>query len=390
MLNLIKNNTWVVFLLLLSVAAMLLDHFHNKFDLVDFEVYHRTALRIIKGEPIYGLEEDGFYLYKYAPAASLLFLLFALIPFFTAQYFYWAFLSLVLVWGLNHLLTSYKQIDKLWVPLLGFALTFWTHVAKEHYLGQVNLLLTVGFVLILKLYLEDKKMWSALLLALSIFMKPFGLIFLPFFLLKRDFITIGYTMVSLLIVGALPFLFYTSWQEFIGLYSGWFHELAVELGKKQHLFAPKNHTIFSVIARYLMLDNLLTTPLSEKIYQFVVLGGLAGGFLYFMKRNQDLVLQFFMVCAVIPLLAFTSDNAFIYTFPLVVYMFIHFKTLATSIKVLLILGCFFIGGNIYDLLGKELFITIRAASPYAFGTVFLLLSAFVFGIKNNKLPKIVS
>lgn len=377
------NNKWIYLIILLSIVNLLVQHLHNKFDLVDFEVYYRTALRMLNSEPIYAIEADGHFIYKYSPVAAILFLPFIVFPFEAAQYLYWILVTISMINGL-YLLLKLNKPKKYTLSIAGFILVYATHISAEQTLGQVNILLAILYILILKLYTDSKKSVSAILLALSIFIKPFGLIFLPYFALQKEYKLVGKIVITSLILSCLPYLFYSNISDFTDLYQSWHIELGKELKKKQILFAPANHTIFSVIARNLIPQSILAGKIVAKnIFQMTILISIGITFFLFIKKSKNIVLHFFMLSATIPILAFTSANAFIYVFPLTVLLFSNYDFLPKWSKIFLITGSVFIGGNIYELWGQELFHIIDDASPYTFGTIFTIVAAIIYGVRNE-------
>ena len=69
-----KRHFWLLPLLLFSLISLAGDVINERFDLVDFEVYFRTAGRMLDGSELYRIESDGHFVYKYAPSAALYFL----------------------------------------------------------------------------------------------------------------------------------------------------------------------------------------------------------------------------------------------------------------------------------------------------------------------------
>ena len=98
---------------------------------------------------------------------------------------------------------------------------------------------------------------------------------------------------------------------------------------------------------------------------------------YFRRPVPERALRLYIILiAIIPLLAFTSYNAFIFTLPLIIYLLFRFGELNILFKIILIISCVFIGGNIYDLAGKDLFNYLWSISIYSWGTIGLLLTLF--------------
>jgi hypothetical protein len=160
------------------------------------------------------------------------------------------------------------------------------------------------------------------------------------------------------------------------LYQSWQNELAVELSAKQNLLADANHTIFSVVARYTPIKFMLTTALSQKIYQLIVLVLIGIGFLFFslrQRKKEATLNEFSFLIALIPLLAFTSENAFIFELPVIIILTYHFKLLSLIQKALFITGCVLIGANIYDIVGSEISAFFISISIYTFGAILFMV-----------------
>ncbi len=207
------------------------------------------------------------------------------------------------------------------------------HIHREWHLGQVNLLLLGIYTIMLESLIYKNRLTTAFWLAFSLFIKPFGLIFYPYLILKKRYAEVFYSFAFILVLGLLPFLFYPSVAEFKHLYGSWFQELAIELRMKQDLLANANHTIFSVVARYTPLYYVLTSAWVIKIYQLGVLATMGIIILYYIKigdnepKNTAAEVSFLIAC--IPLLAFTSENAFLFTAPCIILLLSRINQFAT-------------------------------------------------------------
>jgi hypothetical protein len=385
-----KKYIWLIPLILFSLISLFGDYINGRFDLVDFEVYFRTAERMLEGAEIYRIDSDGHFVYKYAPSAALYFLPFLPLGFAISKVLFWLVLTAALAWGLSvlaHLIGAEKADKTINITLFFSILAVVPHIHLEWHLGQVNMLLMVLFVASMKAYLENQQKTLGILLGASLFVKPFALIFLPYLLFKKRFSALAYTIVATLIIGFLPFVFYPSWPAFTGLYISWITELQIEMSSKQALFADANHTIFSVLARYTPFQYTLIDNLYQKIYQLIILGIMGLAFLKYMQlgkgKPKAAIGELAMLTAWIPILAFTSQNAFIYTLPLIVYLLFNFSELAAWAKALLVLGCFLIGINMHDIVGDKLYWALMQGSIYTFGSMMLMVVAFYLRIRNS-------
>jgi len=392
-----SNYKWLLFLVLLSYGSLASEFINHRFEMADLEVYYKTAWRMIEGEGIYrDVESDPYehYVYKYSPPAAILFMPLATAGFPAARHIYWALLTFIFGSVLYNMKTIFNRPflrkENVTFSLILATLVVGTHFFRELHLGQVNLLLLGIYIYALFLYLSGKHAGFGALLAVSIFIKPFGLIFLPLLIVRRRFREVLWFVGWSVVLFFLPLFFYHDPGTFKGLYVSWFNEMAIELGNKQSFLEPGNHTIFAVLVRYSPLRWVQMGETGKLIYQLVILGGIAFLILWFLFRRRipgGEARIFIALTAMIPLLAFTSYNAFIFTLPLVVFLMLNFRGMKPAWKVVFITSCLLIGANIYDLTGRQLFDFLWEISVYTWGTAGLLLVMFgnwsAFPLRNK-------
>lgn len=377
-----KNKNWVGFILVFSALAFFAEWLNDSFKLLDFEVYYRTASRILNGEELYRIYADDYYIFKYAPSSGIYFIPFVLFNLATAKIVYWIFLTITLLTGFNflHKLQPSFSFSKSKLIILSF-LPVLMHTHLEFRLGQVNMLLMFLYVLFYFFLNARKNFTAGILLAMSIFIKPFGLIFLPYLILKKEYQTVGFFGLTFFVIVLLPFIFYPEISLFTKLHLSYFNELKIELSNKQDLLAGANHTIFSVLARLTPLQFILTSAIAKSIYQFLILGILGFGFLGLMmheKSKNDSLLHISLLIALIPLLAFTSDNAFVFQLPLVMWLMNNYGAFSKMQKVIFVSACVMIGGNIYDLVTPQVHHFLADISIYSIGSILLIALALRF------------
>ena len=381
-----KNYVWILFLLLVSAGSFSAELINSRMDMRDLEVYYRAADRLTEGGELYRAVEDNpweHYVYKYAPPAAMLFIPFLPLGIPLSKIIYWILLSFILgtvLYNLKRLLSPKTASNRrVATSLLLGIIIVGTHFFRELHLGQVNLLLLGIYIFALCLLQKEKPMGFAALIAVSIFIKPFGLIFLPLLIIMGRFRELLYFTGFTILMILLPMLFYADSNTYFELYVSWYRELTTELGAKQDLFSAGNHTIFSILARYSPLGLLPIEGSGRHIFQLGVMLSLALLLLWFYFRRPvpERALRLYIVLiAIIPLLAFTSYNAFIFTLPLIIYLLFRFGELNILFKIILIISCVFIGANIYDLAGKDLYNYLWSISIYSWGTIGLLLTLF--------------
>ncbi len=374
----------------LMIIFMFAEMKNHRFLQTDFEVYYRAAGRLFQGENLYRPVEDGHFHYKYSPVAAVFFLPFSLASFPAARVLYWLFLSGATLFCFYLSLTLIKpdfkkspeQVNRL---LLVAGLILGLHVQQELHLGQVNQLLLLSYVLMFYLFLKGKTIPAAILWAAGIFLKPFGFIFLPYFLIKRRYGIIAYFVAALVLFSFVPLVFYGA-HDLIGQNQHWFRELEIELSHKQNLLAAGNHTLFSVMARFTPLRYLHFTSSVARIYQITGLILLGSLMLYTLRRGRSIpqsnVLEFAFLTSLIPLLAFTSSNAFIFTELAVLLILFNFDRLHSVFKYLAAGGFIALGINMHDLVGDRIFQYLEGISLVAWGAIAALVVLLFLRIKE--------
>jgi len=373
---------------------------NHRFWLSDFEVYYKAAQRISASKNLYGYPEDDHYVFKYSPTSALLFIPFTIFKFEIAKYVYWLFLTFLICTAFYLSLKMVKPAllqagNKKAINAIVFSatVTLALHFLRELHLGQVNYLLLFIYTFACYSFISGKWKLASTLLAISIFIKPFAILFIPYFVIKKKYKEVLVLVIAIVVCAILPLLFYRSVDMTISQYQLWFNELTIELSHKQSLLADANHTIFSVLARYTPLGFLLISAFIGKVYQLSILAILAILVYCFvsMKPKSDssdqngyfTAIDFALLVALIPLLAFTSENAFIYTQFLVIVVLCNFKKLRLYEKIMAVIGFLFVGGNFAELTGKKLSQALDNWSLVSVGTIILLCLLFV--LRKRKL-----
>ncbi|MDO8736366.1 MAG: glycosyltransferase family 87 protein [Thermoleophilia bacterium] len=375
------------------LAGLLLMEFTNRYNggiwLRDFQVFHRAGGRVLSGEELFRPVRDGYYSYKYSPTAAILFIPFSLIPFEAAEVVYWLFVSgLVLVGLYLSLMLIYPEFRSADPARLGFLLaitvmTLGVHIWSELTLGQVNYLLLVMYIAIAWLFTQSKPALLAFIWALSIFIKPFGLILLPYFVFKKRYREIGYFFGFSALLFISPAVFYGG--HFLDLQRSWISAMTLELGNKADLLQPGNHTLVAVLAQYSHVGIFEPGSVYLIVYKTMVL--LLVGLLAFLvvRRGSGIqhaeALDFAFILALAPLLSYTSNNAFVLAELGIILLLFNFGKLKAWEKVMAACGCLLIGGNFYNQLpyewGERFFAFYDSISLLTIGTILLLITIFM-------------
>ena len=177
-------------------------------DMSDFGVCYRNAQRILAGETLYRIS-DGHMQFKYAPASALFYSWLTLFPKPVAKVI-WYYVELLLLAGIFWI--GYRIIPRrvkgAWFVIgLGFAVLA-KMIGREIELGQVNLFLILLLLLMSASFLKKNEPATGVLWAVSILFKPYALVFLPYFILKKRWKTLACGTGALLAGLALPILNY--------------------------------------------------------------------------------------------------------------------------------------------------------------------------------------
>ena len=176
----------------------------------------------------------------------------------------------------------------------------------------------------------------------------------------------------------------------------WINELKIELSHKQGLLNYSNHTIFSVIARYSPLKYVEFNETTSRIYQMTLLIIIGISVIWFMKINDSIknieqqkfnsILEISLLVSIIPLLAFTSENAFIFSQLLVFAVLLNFQLLNKLEKITAVLSFILIGGNFSELIGSDLSQRIDNLSLISVGVILLIVLLFKIRTRTKITP----
>lgn len=209
-------SVYLIFILL--TGYMIIHIFNGRFSLYDFEVYYRAAERIALGQNLYQIPDDGHYIFKYSPVSALFFIPLKWFPLATAKIIYWMISSLafcyvlVLFYRIGSLGNTVIRAGRKNLLYMISFICLGAFFELELHLGQVNIFILLLLVLSAFFSLKNRPLLSGLLLSLSLFLKPFGLILLVYYLYRMKFREVLYFLLFTVILFFLPLVFYGSLQ----------------------------------------------------------------------------------------------------------------------------------------------------------------------------------
>jgi hypothetical protein len=182
----------------------------------NYVIFKQSFHHLTEKKDLYGLyPEEHWDLYKYSPTFALLFSIFAFLPNFLGLFLWNSANALILFLAIK-LVPQLRTKDKayiLWFVLIELM----TSMQNEQSNGLMAGLIILSFVFLEK----NKYLWAALFIALTIFIKLFGIVAFSLFLLYPKRIkSIGYSLWWIAILAMLP-LIVVSFSQLRLLYSSW-------------------------------------------------------------------------------------------------------------------------------------------------------------------------
>jgi hypothetical protein len=385
----IKSNPYFsVSLIFILLMGYLIIHISNgRFTLFDFEVYYRAAERLISGQNLYKIVEDGHYIFKYSPVSAIYFIPLSLLPPVAAKIIYWTFSTLafcvvlLLFYKMGDRDSSSLSIGRQNILILISFLCLGAFFELELHLGQVNIFILLLLVLSAVFSFKNRSVTGGLLLALSVFLKPFGLILLAYYIYRMKARVVLYFLIFSLILFFIPLIFYGSFEIFIEQNRLWIQEIIAELGNKQDLLSKGNNTAFSVLVRYTPLRWVNWTSGATLVFQMVLLLVISGLFLLLRKvagSYEGLVpVELALVLCLIPLLAYTNRNLYIFNGMVSALLLIRYQSLHRVFKYIFIMGILISSFNIIEIWGDTITYKLEDWSFITLGTMLIWIALYI-------------
>lgn len=209
-----SQRRWTILWVLLAISFFLLFAHRAWFiPETDYVAYYQAGFRALQGENLYRYESTPF---KYLPGVAYLFIPFSILPFQISKFIFFVLSYLIGIW-------IYRQVYKRY----GHGITLLTFVAMIRFHNydflnsQVNHLL-LGFLIFFLWYRKSYPVIGSSFFAILTCFKVMPVLVLPILLLQRqlkDFLTVGFSLLVLLLVPLLTF------HEGIQVYSNWYELL---------------------------------------------------------------------------------------------------------------------------------------------------------------------
>jgi alpha-1,2-mannosyltransferase len=326
-------------------------------------------------------------MFKYLPSSAFLYLPLSYLPLDLAKgiwYFVTIFCSLALIRISFSLIPSSTEKPK-WLMILP-PLILIKYFFREIDLGQINTLVTL--TLLIMIWFLDRQssdksvkedIYAGLLWGLAVALKPYALIFLPYFLLKGKWRAVwgGTFMLS----GALliPSLYYGIKGNFIVLRE-WISTLSQSTPTL--LTTWDNISIIAFFNKWtghsdlsLILTVIVLSVLAISVFLLIVLGK---------RTEKPIVLEGSILLILIPLVSPLGWDYNLLMSTLGLMIIVHYFPYYSKIwRILLVLNFLIIFFSVYDIIGKDLYSTFMSLSITTLN--FLLLIGYLAFLRHKKL-----
>ncbi len=354
-------------LLTAALAASLFVVARMKRDYVDFEVYQTAGQRALDAAPLYRTE-DLHYQFKYLPAFAVAMIPFARVPPEMAKGIWFA-LSIGLLIGFVHRSMLLLPERRHSLQVIGWvtALLIGKFVVKELTNGQTNVLL--GWLLITGLLAAQngRRLVAGALVGLAVFVKPYAIAVLPWFLFAYGVGTVG---VSAAVIAAgllLPAVFY-GWSGNLHLLAGWFQ--TVTSTTSETLLFGENISFATMWAKWLGPG-----PLATQLAATTGLLSLTGVALVMRWRQRVSApdyLELGLLLLLVPVLSPQGwDYVLLLGTPVIALLVDRWLDLAPAWRVLVVSSFAVTSLTIFDVVGRNLYGRVLHSSIETVGVIAL-------------------
>ncbi len=374
------RNILIIIILLLSF--LLIYQIWVRKDMSDFGVCYRGGERIREGETLYRID-DGHMQYKYSPGSGVFFSYFSLFPYEVAK-FLWYFLELFLLYLIlvvSYDLQALKKKKKALVILFSFLILL-KFLAREIELGQANILIAFSLMMVLLAVLKESDLGAGFFWGFSLLFKPYALVFLPYFILKKKLKLIA-SGVGITILGLLsPVIFYGV-EGSVTVFKEWQQSLSQSTG-----VLLDSYDNASLHAFFLKIFPGESRELAW-IFIAVIIFLLGCTFLWMMyvgKREQlkrPEVLEFAYLLILIPMLSPLGwYYNYLYSFLAVIFLLASISRFPSIMRYILIVNLVIVGASLREITGKEIFRFYTQNSLIVLNHLIVLFYLFYSRIKK--------
>jgi hypothetical protein len=376
------------FLLILLAFIIFLSLFLLKVreHMIDFEVNYKAGKRLRTGESLYQVE-DRHFMFKYLPSSALLYLPLSFLPLDAAKAI-WYFLVAICLCSLVYVSNKILHLEeKKPVYLFIFPpLILSKFFLRELHLGQINALVTVILLFMIWFLIPEKKAlplhretYAGLLWGLATALKPYALIFLPYFLLKKKWKTVLSGLGFLLLTLLVPSVFY-GFRGNMNLLKEWISTLS--RSTPALLNSQDNISIIALFMKWtenqnisLLLSGLVISLLAILVLTVILIGR---------KIDRASVLECSILLILIPLISPLGwDYTLLMSVLGVTIVILNFYGYSKLWRGILVLNLFIITFSLFDVMGRDLYAMFMSWSVITIN--FVILLGFLMYLRFRKI-----
>jgi hypothetical protein len=357
---------YVLAIVLASVVAYSVAR--HKRDFWDFEVYRTAGIRAVHAEQLYRAD-DGHYQFKYWPAFAFVASPFGLIPNEAGKMVWFGLAVACLVFVLQRsldLLPDRRQSARI---LVGFTLLITTKfVVKELVNGQTNLLMLALALSAFAAGQRNRPWLAGLYIGLATIAKPYALILAPWVAVSfgaSALVSVGLAVIAALVLPALEY----GWHGNLLLLRDWY--ATVTSTTAPNLMFAENISYGTTWAKWIGIGtnaSILTAISSVAI--------LAVAVWIWWKRTPVRVpgyLELGVLLMMVPLISPQGwDYVLIIALPAYMCLLDRLGTLSTAWRLATLVGIFLTSFTVFDVVGRNLYIWMMAASVVSVGATMLI------------------
>ena len=355
--------------------------------MADFEVNYRAGARLAAGETLYRTA-DSHWQFKYSPFSALVYLPLSALPLAPAKAVWFALVALAIgamILLAGSLAAPGPPARARLVVLLSF-LVLAKFFLREIQLGQINAIiaaLLMGSTLLLVRDEDDRPATAGLLWGLATALKPYAVIFLPYFVLKGKWKSLAAGLAVIAASLAVPSLFYGIPGNLTVL-----KEWVTSLSRSTPILLSAQDNVSLLV---LMMKWTGGAPAASLVYGAAValLAVLTLGFLHGGRPGalpavkRPAIAESALLLLFIPLISPLGwDYTFLSAFPAVVLVMDRWTAFSKSARVLLAANFAVTGLALYDVLGRRVYAAFMARSVPTLN--FLVLTAALFYLRKKK------
>lgn len=363
---------------LVILTAVLVFVFRMSDGMRDFEVYWVGSRDAAAGEALYR-EDAGHYRYKYFPSFAVLAIPLGLMPLPVAKAVWFAasVVLLVLFINLSRQLLPEQRTSTAFI-VTAVLLTLGKFFGRELALGQANLLfgvLALWAVLAMK---SGRETLAGVLLAFTIAIKPYGVLFLPWLVARKERAGIVAAGIALAAIVVLPVPFYGV-AGTIALYRDWWATVTETTAST--LTSQDSVSFAGMYAKWLSPG-----PLATSLAVITSAGALAIVAAVFKRRSFvrfPEALEASLLLMLVPLLSPQGwDYVLLLAAPAIVLLANERDRLSPALRTAAIIAALTMGLSVFDLMGRSAYAAFMQLAPISVCASVLYASLYVMRVRK--------